>query len=445
MTNEPGEELKRVVGIPAFAATIINNTVGVGIYALPALVSLQLGEAGITGYLLCGIVFASIMLCYMEIGSRIKTSGGSYAYVESAFGPFAGFIVNWIFFFGYGVLSSAAVLNIVAGSVSALFPVFASPLMRILSMLVLISLIIYVNIRSARLSVLMVGFITFIKLLPLIGIIIFGIWKVIPSNLHWTHLPSLQSYGDAALTLFFAFAGFETSMCISGEIKNPRRTVPIGIIIGFGSVLILYVLIHSVAQGILGNELSGFKDAPLAEVANRIAGATGAVILLIAAIVSGFGNTCGDVLASPRVLFAGARDGLFPKFLGKVHPRFSTPHWAVITYAGLIFIIAASGGFKQLAILASAALLLIYLAVVLAVIKFRMKPEETMEKSFRIPGGLVIPFMAVIAICWLLSYLSKQEITSMLIFIAVVCVIYLFMKIGKVKSSGQPKSSMPVN
>jgi amino acid transporter len=92
------EGLKRVIGVPGFSLNIINNTIGAGIFALPAIVSIALGGFAIFGYLFCGIMMAAIMLCYAEIGSRVTSSGGSYAYVEAAFGSLAGFIINWLFF-----------------------------------------------------------------------------------------------------------------------------------------------------------------------------------------------------------------------------------------------------------------------------------------------------------------------------------------------------------
>ena len=177
------------------------------------------------------------------------------------------------------------------------------------------------------------------------------------------------------------------------------------------------------------------KDAPLAAVAEQIVGPVGATILLLAATISCFGLNSGDILATPRLLFAGANDGMFPKFLSKVHPKYATPYMAIITYASLIFIFSVSGSFKELAILASASILLVYLAVILATIKLRTKKQEVSVKPFRIPGGLIIPFIGIAAIVWLLTSLSKWEILSTVIFIAVVCVIYFVMK--KVKSNLQ--------
>src|SRR5688572_27964885 len=141
------EGLKRVVGVSALAFTVMNSTIGAGLYALPALIGIQLGAASVFGYVLCGLMFAAIMLCYVEIGSRVKTSGGSYAYVETAFGPYAGFVVNWLFFLGWGIIGDAAIMNIVADSIAILFPGFSDPLMRALLIAILIGLMMLINVR----------------------------------------------------------------------------------------------------------------------------------------------------------------------------------------------------------------------------------------------------------------------------------------------------------
>lgn len=427
-TADSDEGLKRVIGAPALAMSIVNVTIGAGIFAVPAIVGIQLGSFGIFGYLFCGIMLATIMLCYAEIGSRLTTSGGSYAYVEAAFGPLAGFVVNWLFFFGWGILGSAALMNIIADTLAVIFPAFSNLLIRALLYLIVLGLMVLVNVRGAKQGILLVQFITIIKLLPLFGIIIFGISHVKATNLHWEHLPSLKTFGDTALILFFAFAGFETSLNASGELKDPKRTLPLGILLGGVVLIILFLLIQTVTQGVLGPRIANFKDAPLAAVAEEIVGSAGATILLVTAAISCFGSVSGDVLASPRLLFAGANDGLFPKFLAKLHPRFATPYLAVITYAALIFIFSVSGGFKQLAVLASSAILLIYLAVILSTIKLRKKKHDVTEETFKVPGGLIIPFIGIAAIIWLLTSLSKLEIISTTIFIAVVCVTYFTMK-----------------
>jgi amino acid transporter len=425
------EGLTRVIGVSGLALTIVNFTVGAGIFVLPAIVGIEMGAFGIFNYVFCAIMLAAIMLCYAEIGSRVTNSGGSYAYVEAAFGEFAGFIVNWLFFFGWSVFSDAALLNIIADSLAVIFPVFLNPWLRGFFFFVLLGFMAWLNIRGAKQGVGFVKLVTVIKLLPLAAIIIFGFNYIEPANLHWDHIPSLGAFGSAALVLFFAFSGFESALGVSGEIKNSKRTVPLGILLAGLLILILYLLLQIVTQGILGSQMAAVKDTPLAAIAVKIVGPVGGTILLLTTAFSCFTNVSGDILATPRVLFAGANDGLFPKFLGKVHPKYNTPHWAIASFAAMIFILSISGGFKQLAILASAAILLIYLSVILATLKLRMKKQDAGEKTFKAPGGLIIPLIGIASIVWLLTSLSKWEILSTIIFIAAIYILYFLMKYFK--------------
>ncbi len=444
MENAKTEEgLKRVIGVPGLALAIVNGIIGAGIFALPAIVGIELGAFSVFGYIFCSIMMAAIMLCYAETGSRVTSSGGSYAYVEAAFGDFPAYIINWLYFFGWNVLGSAALMNIIADSLAVIFPGLSNSLVRGFFFFVLLGFMVMINVRGARQGIGLVKAITIIKLLPLLGIISLGFSQVKAANLHWAHLPSLKTFGDTALILFFAFAGFETSLGVSGEFKNPKRTVPMGICLGGIVVLVVYMLLQTVAQGVLGASMASFKDAPLAAVAEKIAGPVGATVLVFTAAISCFGCVSADVMATPRSLFAVANDGMFPKFLGKVHPAFATPHLAIITYAALVFIFSISGGFKQLAILASAAILLIYLAVILATIKLRRNTQNAGEKTFRAPGGLITPLIGIAAIVWLLSSLSKWEILSTVIFIAAVAVIYFVMKkLKKDKAVAVPASEL---
>ena len=434
-TANSDEGLKRVIGVPALTLSIISGVIGAGIFALPAIISVALGAFGVFAYIFCGILFAAILLCYAEIGSRITTSGGSYAYIQAAFGNFLGYIANWMYFFGWSIVSSAALLNIVADSLAVLFPAFTNPLTRGILFFVLTVFMILINVFGAKQSVGVVKIIAIIKLLPLFGIIIFGFGKINTANLHWQNLPSFKTFADATLVLFFAFAGFETSLGASGEIKNPRRTVPLSICIGGIVVLVIYMLLQTITQGVLGSQITFYKNAPLAAVADKIIGSPGAIILLLCAALSCFGNVTLDILCTPRCLFAGANDGLFPKFLGKVHPKFHTPYLAVIIYGLAIFIFSIAGGFQQLAILASAIILLVYLGVILATIKLRMKKINGEEKLFKAPGGLITPLVGIIAIMWLLSSLGIWEILSTLIFLVVVSIIYFVQRLIKTRNN----------
>jgi basic amino acid/polyamine antiporter, APA family len=419
--------LKRVIGIPSLAASVVNFSIGAAIYALPALIGIELGSGAIVGLTLYALMFATIILCYAEVGSKIKTSGGSYAYVQAAFGPFAGFIVNWLFFLGWGIVSDAAIVNVIADSLSQMFPVLKDSTLRMVLILSMVAFMIWMNILSTKVSVRFLNVITTIKLIPLLAIIVFGIAYVDTDLLRIERLPSAKSLNDTAILLFFFFAGFESALGVSGEIKNPERTIPRAVLIGGIIVFLVYVLMQTVVQGILGAQLEQFKTAPLSAIGEKLAGHIAAVLILVAAAVSGFGAVHADVLASSRLLFAGAKDGLFPKFLGRVHKKFQTPHLAVTVFGALIFAFAISGGFKKLAVLASGALLLIYLAVVLATIKLRMKKDANAAGSFKVRGGLLIPVIAIAAILYTLSNLAKDEIISIGVFVGVICGIYFVM------------------
>lgn len=433
-TQNTQEGLKRVIGIPGLTLSIITGVIGAGIYALPGIVGSNLGAFGIFSYIFCGIMLAAIMLCYAEIGSKVTTSGGSYAYVKEAFGDLPGYVVNWLYFFGWGIIGGAALINVIADALAIIFPAFTNPLYRAVLFFVLMSIMVLINITGAKHTVRLIKAVTLIKLLPLFAIALFGIGYMKTSNLNWNHLPSAATFSNTVLVLFFAFAGFETSLGASGEIKNPKRTVPVSIVIGGLVIMLIYILLQTITQGVLGLQISLNKDAPLAAVAGKIVGPLGATIILIFTIISCFGTEILDILCTPRSLFAAAKDGLFPKYLSKVHPKFATPHLAIITYGSLVFLFSISGGFKQLAILASASILLVYLAVVLSTLKLRIKNIAENKNTFRAPGGWVTPIIGIVSIVWVLSNLGKWEIFFTLIFIAVVTVFYLVTKWTKQKN-----------
>src|SRR5258706_13176852 len=146
-TANSDEGLKSVIGVPGLVLSIVTGVIGAGIFALQAIVGIAIGAFGVFAYIFCSIMLATIMLCYAEIGTRVTTSGGSYAYVEAAFGNFPGYIINWLYFFGWCILGSAALMNIIADSLAALFPSFANPLLRAVFSFTLIGVMILINVR----------------------------------------------------------------------------------------------------------------------------------------------------------------------------------------------------------------------------------------------------------------------------------------------------------
>lgn len=421
-TNEPA--LKREIGAVGLALNAINLTIGAGIFVLPATVAENLGRSAFFAYLLCGVLVILIMLCYAEIGSKVTTSGGSYAYVEKAFGPLAGFLINMLFWFGFSALSNAAVVNALADVLVTWFPWFAQLYIRIIFFIVLYGLLTWINIHGVKEGSGFAAAASLLKLTPLVLLIVVGLFSISADNLTLGTMPSIKSIGQTALTLFFAFMGIETALNVSGEIKNPSKTIPKGIFMGVFGVLVVYILLQLVAQGVLGDQLAAQKQAPLASLAIKIIGPVGGIVILITGLVSMLGMIGGDVLASPRLLFAASKDKLLPDLLGRIHPKFATPYWAISIYSIVIVILASSGGFKQLATLSSSSVLLIYLAVVLAMIKLRYKNKDKSNGGFKIPFGLFIPILAVITIVCFLSQVPGPEFKAMGIFFALCTAIF---------------------
>ncbi|MEP6616412.1 MAG: APC family permease [Ginsengibacter sp.] len=424
----PVGNLKRTIGVFGLACAVVNLTVGTGIFILPALVAEHLGAAAIICFFICGLLIFLIALCFAEVGSKITTSGGTYAYIESAFGPFAGFLANNIFWLGSCVLSDAAVANALSKTLGYFFPLIDSAPMRPLFFLLLFGGMAILNIRGSKNGLRLIIFTTFAKLIPLLLLIIFGIGHITAENLQWKNSFTFSDIGAATLILFFAFLGIESAVTNSGEFKNPSRVVPLGILSGLIFVMLLYISIQLITQGILGDQLISFKDAPLAEVSGRVFGFVGITMITIGTAVSMFGGLSGEMLAIPRVLFAGAKNGILPPFLARVHTKYITPHVAIIVYASFGYLFSVFGAFKQLIILTSASTLIIYLGVVLATIRLRYKKIPDDGKSFKIPGGISIPLLATAIIIWILSNLSKQEIISLAVALLIFSVIYVIMK-----------------
>ncbi len=429
MTENEG--LKREIGVWGLVSNSINIIVGAGIFLLPVIVFERLGTGSVLAFVICGILMMMIMLSFVEIGTRITKTGGAYSYIEEAFGQYAGFLTTNIFIFGAAVMANAAVANGLASTLAYFFPFFTLQWVRILLFFIIFGGLAYINVKGVSKAMSLVKFITIAKLAPLLLIIAFGWIFINPTNLEWSFTPTATDLGEMSLMLLFAFVGAETALNVGGEIKNPKKTIPKAIVLSIFIVVLLYIAIQITAQGILGGELLSFRDAPLAEVAMRMIGPIGASIVIIGASVSMFGNLSGMTLNMPRVLYAAARDKVIPsKALAHIHSKYASPSVSIIVYAALGFIFASIGEFKQLAILASASYLLIYLGVILAVIKFRIQ-KTAAKDCYQTPGGYSIPVLSAIVIIWFLTNLAWAEIKAMLIFIGILSLIYLIIKFLK--------------
>jgi APA family basic amino acid/polyamine antiporter len=426
MSERPTQEegLIRVIGTTALSLNIVNMVVGAGIFVLPGIVAARLGPGAFVAYLICSAVIALIFLCYAEIGSRVTRSGGSYAYVEEAFGPFAGFIASMLLWFGWCIFSDAAIAAAMFEMIAASAPLPSGPLPRAIFLISALAFMAAINIIGAKAGARLSSLTAVVKLVPLLLLLVVGIFAIEPELISVTQWPSLRSVGASALVLFFAFAGAEGSLSVGGEIREPARTVPWALLLALGGILLLYVGLQTVAQGVLGPQLADNTAAPLAAAAERVLGTWGSGMLTLAAIISIFATLTADVLCTPRVLFAAARNGNLPKFLSKVHPRFKTPYVAISAYATGICLIALSGSFELLAVVASGSILLVYLGVSLAVLRLRQRDGSPEAGLFRLPGGPVIPVLSSILVVWLLFQLEKRDAIGLVALVLGSVVVY---------------------
>lgn len=273
---------------------------------------------------------------------------------------------------------------------------------------------------GARLSVVL----GILKLAPLLAIVAFGVFAIKPANLAWPATPSVGQVGDGALILVLAFIGIETGLGLSGETRDPARTVPRAIALALGVVAALYIALQLTAQGVLGSALAG-STAPLADVAGALFGPRGSGLLLLATCVSVGGYMVADMLSSPRSAYALAETGQLPRWVAWIHPTRHTPVVAIALYATTVVLIAATGSFRQLALLAVAGTLVMYLVVCLGVLRLRAKGVAEAGTPFVAPGRSLVPLAAAAMTVWLLSTLAWRELGAGAAFIAVSAAIFI--------------------
>ncbi|WP_278035494.1 APC family permease [Flavobacterium nitratireducens] len=421
------EEFKRTIGVFGLSANIMNVIIGAGIFALPAIVASSMGASSIIAYFFCGLLMALIMLCFAEASSKVTQTGGVYSYIETAFGPYAGFLAG-IFNVTGTLLADAAVSNALINVLASTHPIFELAWMRILCLFIVFGGLAFINVIGVKQGIGLVKINTVAKLIPLMLLVLFGWQAVSVDNLVIESLPGIQELGKTSLVLFFAFQGCESGIVVSGEVINPKRTIPKAIFISITAIVILYMLIQTVAQGVLGDELPQHTATPLAAAANVIFGPIGFVILTTGAAISMFGFLSGDILNNPRTLYALSRDRVIPiKALSKIHTSFATPYVSIIVYALIGFLIAATGSFESLVVIASSSILMVYLGVVLAVIKLRYT-HQSKSDEFTIPGGLIVPVICIAIILYFLSNLTQNEIIGSAIAIASLSFIYFLIR-----------------
>lgn len=408
--------LIRAIGPGALAANIVNMLVGAGIFAVPAALAAGVGAWGPFAFLICAVVIGAVAICFAEGGSRVPTSGGPYGYIETALGPFAGFVAGtalWV----SNVLACggvAAALGDVAGSVAP--PVLAAAV-RVLVIVTVVGAVILVNVASVSRGASLVKIATAVKLVPLVVFVVAGAFAVRRTNLAVGGLPDLHAAGRAMILALFALTGMEGALGVSGEVHDPSRTIPRAIAIAITSVAVLYLAVQVIGQGILGAALAG-SAAPLADAMAPIHPAL-RVLMLVGAALSMAGWVTADILSSPRILFGMARDGLMPRALGAAHSRWHTPHVAIACYGIIAIALALTGTFGELAVLATLGIAIVYVLGCAGAWRLKRLDIEEAGRPLNFRWLRSAAIVGAVSMVALVALASRAEMLGLVLLLAV--------------------------
>ncbi len=400
--------LVRSIGAFALAASIVNITIGGGIFRLPASVAADLGATAPLAYILCAVAMGLIVLCMAEAGSRVAMTGGPYAYVEAAFGPFAGFLAGFLLWMLL-TFAMAAVATVLVANLGVLVPALSSPVAGAIVLAVVYTIFAAINIRGVERGSRVNTALTIAKILPLVILIVGGLFAVKGENLAVTDPPDFAKLARSSIMLIFVFAGIEAALVPGGEVRNPARDVPRAIGLAMIAITLLYAGLQLVAQGVMGPALADAKAAPLAETAGLAMGPWARQMLLMGAVVSTLGHVGAMTLAVPRTLCAFGRDGFLPAVFAKTHPVHRTPSFAILVQCGIALVLATTSTFERLAILANLSTLVLYAGCCVATWQLRRKDVRAGGTPFKVPAPAVVTILACGVIAWMLTSVTRDE------------------------------------
>jgi len=406
--SSPG--LVRAIGRWSLTGLAINTIIGSGIFGLPDDIARRVGPAAPLAYIIAALGIGVVMACFAEVASQFPQSGGPYLYARAAFGRFAAIEMGWLAWL-VRITAAAANANLFVASLGLLFPQSSQPLIRAALLATLAVVLGIVNIRGVKSGARMSDIIAIAKLLPIAFFVASGLFLVGGSiHVGASGAPS-NEWLQAILALVFAYGGFEAALMPMAEVRDPRRDAPFALFMALGIVVVTYLLVHLVVMGAFPDPAAfarpEVRERPVAEAARVFLGQGGAVLITIGVLISTYGNLAGSFIASPRLTFAFAEQGDFPRFLAAVHPRFRTPYISVIIHVIAVGGLAIVGSFIFNAVLSSAARLLQYALVCAAVPVLRHRTPDA--RAFRLPGGPTVPALGLIFCVVIAMYMDRSQ------------------------------------
>jgi len=395
---------------------VVNGLIGAGIFGLPSGAAALAGEYSVLVYAFCALLILPIILCFAELGSYFRGTGGPIRYGTLAFGPFIGFQGGWLYYLAR-LISFSANTVLLTDSIAYFIEGAGTGTGRIISLAVICIGLSVINVLGSVESIRSMTLFTVIKfavliLLPLGGFILLGS-EVIPS--FESPIPPAQDLGAAALLLIYAFVGFEGAVVPAGEAKRPERDMPLGLLLGLAVVAVLYMLIQLVSQAAVP-DLANSKT-PLLDVSASLFGTTGAILLMVGVAASVLANLVSSMFSATRVTYALSLEKSLPRWFGEVHSRYLTPANSVVFFGVAAFLLAAFGSFTVLAAMTVLSRLFLY-GMSCAAIP-RLRPQFRGEGRFILRGGYSIPILGIAACVWLMLQVSERSIWMTAIFVGI--------------------------
>lgn len=430
-----GTDKKDKFGLWSIVLLGINSIIGTGIFLLPNRAYALMGPSSLLILLFDAFLAGCLALCFAEVAGFFSRNGGPYLYAKAAFGDFVGYEVG-VLKLVVTIIAWAAMAVGFATALGAAFPFFAGDTMKNLIAAVLIGGLTIMNIAGVKISKILNNLMTISKLVPLCVFIAVGLFFVNGSNFTPfvpTHMAD-GAFANAAITMFFAYTGFEAIAVAAEDFKDPKKDLPRGIILTMIIVTIIYMLVVGISIGILGPDLAVDK-APIQTAFGRAVGPVGAYFILLGTLFSMGGINLAESFIAPRACTSLAEDGMLPAFLNR-RTSWGTPWASSVVVAILSILLAWSGSFTTLAAISAVSRFTQYLPTVLSVIVFRRKWKDR-ERTYKIPGGIFVPVVAFLTSLWMLSNAKPMQLVWGLGGILVITPYYLVYK--KKKAEGLVK------
>ena len=407
-------QLLRELGAWEATAIVIGIMIGTGIFIVPAQITRSMGtrDAALAVWAVTGLLSLFGALSFAELAAMMPQAGGQYVFLREAYGPLTGFLCGWSFF----VAAQTAGISVLAVG----FAEYASEFLRLtpweLKAVAAASIVVLtaINYRGVREGGALQSILTGAKVGAIAVLILLGyvLVKGLPGGPDTLAAPTghrfVASFGVAMVGAFWAFEGWNACTFAAGEVKRPERNVPLALIAGTGAVIVIYMALNLVYFHVLPLDQLARSSHVGADAAARIFGHNGAYLVSLLIIISTLGSLNGSILAAPRVYYAMARDGLFFRWCGRVHPRFHTPHVALLVHGGWAIVLVAAGTYEQLFTYAIFAAFVFYALTALAVVVLRHTRPDV-PRPYRAFGYPYVPIIFVLGSTWFLVNTLMEE------------------------------------